>query len=198
MSLRLCLALLMFLSVPSYGVDDTQEVYSQDKRVFRIGKIIRAFQRTDRLKIENDHIWADTAARSLCKSSLLSLKLECLLSSAAEYCKEKYNVQESVDSCKLYLDVLIVNAMNQESFISKRERFDILKKSKSREFLQQQLMTRYGEVATEFSMSREFVCGLERVDCFAAGIDSFCRDRSDTGRLTWQACVGALVRFSIE
>lgn len=187
-----------FLSSYLYAQEPKGGIYGQEQRVFRISKIIKAFQRTSTDRLEEDSIWAEVASRSLCRSSLLSLKLECLLSSAGEYCIDKYTNQEERESCKLYLDILLVNALSQESFISKRERFDILKKSKSREYLKRQLMTRYGEVATVFSMSPNFVCGLERVDCFATGIDSFCRENSDKGNLTWQACVGALVRFSIE
>ena len=182
----------------TFGEDKENLIYGEDQRVFKIAKIIKAFQRTDRKFIVEDKIWADTAAKSLCSSSLLSLKLECLLSSAVEFCRDKYRKSEFFDSCKLYMDVLIVNSLSETSFISRREKFDILKRSKSQEFLQQQLLSRYGEVATAYSMSPEFVCGLERVECFAAGIDRFCRENSDRGRLTWQACVGALVRFTIE
>ena len=196
--IRLILICLIFHggNYPAYG--QANNVYKQDQRTFRIARIIKAFQKTSPEVLKADEVWAQAAVTSLCRSSLLSLKLECLLSSAVEYCEEKYRQREPADACILYLDVLIVNAMSETSFISRRERFDILKQSKSADFLRRQLMVRYGEVATVFTMSEDFVCGLEKIDCFAASIDSFCRKRSDRGRLTWQACVSALLRFSVE
>ena len=195
-------ALIISLATSSlaYGKKDVELdkfVYREDRRIAEIRAMISSFLETKSGHILDAETWVSNLAKTSCNSGLISLKIECLLTSGTNYCREKYGRKKFQDRCFKYMDVLIINSLSEGSFLSRKEKYQMVKKYKNfNKAVKRELMNRYGAVATSFAMSKEFKCGLENVACFAEGVDNFCQRYSDEGRLTWQTCVGSLIRFT--
>ena len=169
--------------------------YAQSTRIHQISKVLKAYQSVSSEELIDDRLWFYQASRSLCRSPIHELRTSCLMSAAQDYCKEKR--KQNHKDCLAYSDVIITNILNHDSFISKRERYNLLKKSKNpHKDIMHHLNHQYGQLAITFSMSSSYVCGLEKAQCFASGVDNFCQQYSNKGHLPWQACVAALLSFT--
>ena len=129
--------------------------------------------------------------KGLCRSTIPGLKNQCLIKAMSKSCKRKLT---SSPYCLDVSDLMIVNKLSLNRFLSHRERFQLLKKSDSySKSLGRALQEKYASLAMEFRLSKG--CQEFFKPCFASRIDKFYLKYSDDGRLPWQSCVGALVWF---
>lgn len=194
--MKACLIIVM-VWLPWQAKGAPGQDYHLSLRLKAIINILNSLENTPKDQLFRDYNWLSLQGARTCDTEFLSVKISCMIENAKAYCKENYGTNGG--NCLAYMDMMIVNSLNESMFISSREKYHLLKsKGFSEDQFHQVLENRYGELATSFAMSRHFVCGLEREACFAEGLDSFCIEFSDKGRLPYQACLGALMRFTVS
>ena len=193
--MKACLVkFILFLLLADLSYSAQLLPFREAKRVKRIQKILKVLENTDSKLFKKDLAWARLLNSRICDTELLSVKVSCLVEQSKRACKKRKENERR--SCLLHMDLIIVNVLNESMFISNREKYKMLKDAFIDDnIFNKNLEHRYGELATSFAMSKYFVCSLHRPSCFGAGLDSFCREFSDTGRLPYQACLGALLSF---
>ncbi len=171
------------------------EVFDHQSRVQKISNTIEAIFSTPKQQLNNTKELIQQETYRICRSSLLSLKLPCYIDQGKKFCNSF--TESEYENCLLYMDLFTINFLSQKSFISKREKYKIIKKYKNfKKVFNEKLLSRYGELSTIYALNKHFKCGLDKLDCFSKGLDHFCREYSDKGKLTWQSCVGAVIEFT--
>ena len=172
------------------------EPYLDQNRQAYIASVLRAFGETSMLDISNTYEYISVAERNHCRSSLSDLRTDCLLSYARKNCATADNA-ESLSSCELYSDVIVVNKLSTKSFINRTERYRMLtnKKSDFREAMTNRLQQKYARIVTQFSMTDAADCRDTDFNCLSRGLDQFCLDYANTQSLSWQHCIGASLWF---
>ena len=172
------------------------EPYLDQNRQAYIASVLQAFGETSMLDISNTYEYISVAERNHCRSSLSDLRTDCLLSYARKNCATADNA-ESLSSCELYSDVIVVNKLSTKSFINRTERYRMLtnKKSDFREAMTNRLQQKYARIVTQFSMTDAADCRDTDFNCLSRGLDQFCLDYANTQSLSWQHCIGASLWF---
>jgi hypothetical protein len=169
-----------------------RQPYLEDSREQYIASVLTAFNETDLNAILNTYRYLDVARRNNCRSSASDLRADCLLSYARKNCETAGNAL-AVRHCELYSDVIVVNKLNEGVFISRSERFGIMKgkRGKYRDVLANRIQQKYARIVTHFSIAGGADCVGGNFNCLARELDKFCLDYANTESLSWQHCVGA-------
>ena len=138
-------------------------------------------------------IFANMLMKQRCTSSFQSLKTQCLTHETGKTCRELGGNDEG-RKCTIIFDVIIVNLLNQEVFLSTDERNQLLKKYAAEE-IGHELNRRYGTLCTEFLFSPFFPKNARDRKQISESIDKFCLNRASLGKLSWQVCSSAMVWF---
>ena len=172
------------------------EPYLAKNRVAYVAKVLQAFSKTKILNIQNTYSYINVVERNNCRSSMSDLKAECLLSFAKDNCRETGS-GESKDNCELYSDIIIVNKLSENAFITRSERYRMLKNSNSdfRTAVAGRLRQEYARIVTHFSLTEGSECDNEDFECLAKGLDQFCLDYTNRESLSWQYCMSASLWF---
>lgn len=182
-------AWLLVFAVADAGA---RQPYLEENREFYIASVLTAFRATDLNRILNTYRYIDVARRNNCRSSASDLRADCLLSYARKNCETAGNAL-AVKHCALYSDVIVVNKLNEGVFISRGERFGIMKdkRGKYRDVLANRIQQKYARIATHFSIAGGADCAGGNFNCLARELDRFCLDYANTESLSWHHCVGA-------
>lgn len=165
--------------------------WDENNRIPYLKKALFAIRKAKEDDLENARKFVNLT-HNTCKSSLPDLKLSCMISGVNRYCKGRGDVK----ICRYYGDVLMINRLNEGSFLKKRRRYEIMRTRKDyRKAFYEALMHRYAGIATQFYLLEDFSCKEDDWDCIAPILDRFCRDYNNRGKITYQTCAGALVWF---
>jgi hypothetical protein len=193
-TLLFCFNLLWILIIGSTCY--ASETYLRENRVAYVSKVLQAFGKTKIHDIHNTYSYINVVERNNCRSNLSDLKAECLLSFAKENCTEAGSV-ESKDNCELYSDIIIVNKLSENVFVTRSERYRMLKNS-SKDFrtaMAGRLQQEYSRLVTHFSLTEGSDCDNEDFECLGKGLDQFCLDYTNRESLSWQYCMSASLWF---
>jgi len=193
--MKLTLAFAVILIILGMSESFSEEIYEQGNRKSYIQESLDALRHTDSKIVVDVHNYISAIERNNCRSSIESLKIECLLSAAKSNCEEK-RTESLKKKCDLFSDIIVINKLSGKNFLSRRERYRMMKTSQNyRKTLLKELRRKYAEVATDFSLTNRSDCKSTDTKCLAEGIDQFCLGYADFKDLSWQYCVGALVWF---
>ena len=189
----LCFFILLMGPKPALAKKD---LWQKDKRASYIATALAVLEGSDKevLKEAKDKVLDDI--KGDCRSSILDIKVKCLMEEADRFCFSK---GKDYNSCLVYHDILIANKLSISKFISARERYRIYKeKGRSKDVFDALLTERYAKIAADFSLSESLLCFEKTEPCFAKSIDHFCLDISKKGLYPWQSCVSALLWFMTD
>lgn len=173
-----------------------EKPYLEENRAEYISIVLQAFNDTLINDIFNTHSYINVIENNSCRSSLSDLKVECLLSYAKNNCKEIRDAKLK-SSCELYSDIIIVNKLSEKTFVSRTERYRMLKNTSYdfRTAMTNRLQQKYSRIVTEFYLTDGADCAEEDFDCLAKSLDRFCLDYTNTHSLSWQYCMSATLWF---
>ncbi len=173
-----------------------EQPYLEQSRRDYIASALQAFFEAGELEIANTQEYLDVAERNSCRASNSDLRTDCLLSYAARNCDAVAN-QRNAANCQFYSDVMVVNKLSQDAFITRSERYRILSSNSSdgRGAIEGRLQQKYARLVAHFSLTDAANCGNTDFSCLARSLDRFCLDYANTQSLSWQHCVGAAVWF---
>ncbi|MFK7826620.1 MAG: hypothetical protein AB8G05_20940 [Oligoflexales bacterium] len=168
--------------------------WSEQKKINYIGNSLAALIATPINKILKIQKQMGVENRSSCRSSIINLKLQCLMKQMNIYCG-KFAGRRS-KQCKYISDTIIVNKLSENDHLSSRERFFLLKKKGShQEKMSDALMKKYSNIAAKLSLSKFLDCYEVNHECFAHSLNNFCTEYNYRGELGWQSCVSSLLWF---
>lgn len=182
----------VILSPVSYA----EKPYLEQNRLAYISKVLQAFSETEINKILNTYSHINVIENNNCRSSSSDLKVECLLSYARNSCDELPGTRMK-DNCELYSDIIVVNKLSEKTFVSRTERYRMLKNTSYdfRTAMSNRLQQKYSRIVTEFFLSKESDCDDKDFKCLAKALDHFCLDYTNTKSLSWQYCMSASIWF---
>lgn len=170
--------------------------YHRENRISYIENSLKAFQNTTTRNLTNTRKYIVIVDRNNCRSNLSDLRVACLLRFAKDNCKSMKAMNEN-KFCGFYSDIMIVNQLSENLFISRAEQYQLLKDQQDKNldatvsFLQQ----KYARLATLFSFSQTLDCQSNDLTCLSKQLDNFCLNYSNQHNLSWQYCVAAIVDF---
>ena len=187
---------LVFIGLTVSPNSYAEKPYLDENRIIYISKVLQAFSETPINKIFNTYSYVNVIENNNCRSSSSDLKVECLLSYARNNCKETRNTKLK-NNCELYSDIIVVNKLSEKTFVSKSERYRMLKNTSYdfRTVMTGRLQQKYSKIVTEFFLTGRANCGDEDFACLAKGLDKFCLDYTNTHSLSWQHCMSASLWF---
>lgn len=170
--------------------------YVEENRIEYLTKVLQAFDDTPVSKIVNSYRYMSIIESNNCRSSLSDLKIECMLSHARSSCNEIKSSREKLN-CELYSDIIITNKLSEKTFVSKAERYRMLKNTSDNftTVMANRLQQKYSRIITTFYLEKGATCADNDFSCLARNIDQFCLDYSNIHSLSWQYCVSASVWF---
>lgn len=170
--------------------------YTKKRREDYIVKVLETFDLTNPEYIRNTYSYIGIVDQNNCKSSLSNLRVQCLMDFSAQNCRELKD-SKAIRDCEYYSDIIIVNKLSENIFVSRSERYRMMKNASEdfRTVMANRLMQKYSRVVTEFSLSEFSSCRNKNFNCLAKGIDRFCLDFTNKQSLSWQYCMSAIVWF---
>ena len=170
--------------------------YTKKRRVEYIEKVLETFDLTKPELIQNTYSYIGIVDKNNCKSGLSNLRVQCLMDSAAQNCRELKD-SKAIRDCEFYSDIVIVNKLSENIFVSRSERYRMMKNASEdfRTVMANRLMQKYSRIVTQYSLSDYSSCRNKNFKCLAKGIDLFCREYTNTQSLSWQYCMSAIVWF---
>ena len=191
MSIGLTVSILLMLEVTGGAV----EPYRPANRSEYIKGALEAFASTNYATVRDVYSYVSAVERNQCRSFDDSFKVRCLMKAVDKNCRAKRSRAQRA-LCHKYSDIVVVNKLSETVFVSKRERYHMMKHARDyRAAMLNALQQKYVTVATEFALWGGAKCSSDEPSCLARGIDKFCLNYSDHKHLSWQYCVGSLVWF---
>ncbi len=193
------IALTTLLSLVS--LEEAQSsIYEESRLQMYLEDTLDAILKADSKALTNADEYVQAIAQSRCRSSHLTLRMECLIQEAKRYCNAIRQATEKKD-CHLYADILVVNRLSEGAFLDRSEKYRIMSKYKDyRKQIGKELLYKYAAIVAEFKISGEIEESwledeLPPNQKLAVGIRNFCSEFSNRNKMSWQSCVGAVVWF---
>jgi len=169
---------------------DTHRV---DQRVAYLKQALQAVRETPPDLLERASEYARVLDRGACSSSAMRLKVECLMTAAQRYCRNK----KAADArrCPIYMDVAVSNVLADRQLVSTDRRYELMRRYRDpRRELAREVQQVQGALAVDFRLRMGEV-KADDDDRLAKNIDRYCVLTADTTSLAWQACASSLVWF---
>ena len=193
MRILIVLAILFSRDVPRTLAFSTME-WSEEKKISYIGNGLVSLIETPLSRILKIQKQMGVENRSSCRSSIINLKLQCLIKRMNIYCNKMSGKRRR--QCNYISDTVIVNKLSENDHLTSRERFFLLKqKGSHEEKMSDALMKKYSNIAAKLSLSNFLECYEVNQACFAHSINNFCTEYNYKGELGWQSCVSSLIWF---
>ena len=171
---------------------NAKPIHDASSRSERILKTLTVLRSSDLSDLDDTRSYLTVMERNSCRSNFERLRVECLLQAARKNCLSKRGTQR--DDCFLYSDILVVNLLSEDSFITNEERFHIMKHHRDyRAHIREALDRSYAALTVDFVVSKFYRCEADDFSCLSSAIDAFCFDCAERRNLSWQYCVSALV-----
>ncbi|NRA45279.1 MAG: hypothetical protein HRU09_10025 [Oligoflexales bacterium] len=194
MKTRIFLLMIVLFSDAPRAISYSTLGWSDEKKVNYIGNSLVSLIETpvDRIKKIQKQLGVEN--RSSCRSSIINLKLQCLMKRMNIYCNKMTGKRRR--QCRYISDTVIVNKLSENDHLTSRERFFLLKqKGSHEEKMSDALMKKYSNIAAKLSLSNFLECYEVNHECFAHSINNFCTEFNFKGELGWQSCVSSLLWF---
>jgi hypothetical protein len=162
-----------------------------DQRVAHIKVALESVRAASSDALDQANEYARVLVRGACASGVQRLKVECLMTAARRYCRNRGEAEAR--RCQLYMDVIASNVLADEQLISPEKRYQIMRAYKDyRRELAHELRRIQGALAVDFRLR---MGEAEDADSMAKNIDQYCLTTADETNLAWQTCVSSLVWF---
>jgi hypothetical protein len=169
---------------------DSGGSYAVERRVSFIAGALAAVRTTPPEALQAAADYARTLAHGACSAGVQRLRVECLMTAARRYCRDR---AAEGGRCEQYMDVLAANVLADEQLIPPAQRYQIMRHSKDyRHALARELGRIQGALAVDFRL-RMGPAGDD--SAMAQKIDRYCVTTADETNLAWQTCVAALVWY---
>ncbi len=166
-----------------------------DKKSEYVERAIMAIKHASTERLQSA-VKAAQQIRNGCRSKIKSIEVQCILEKEREYCASF--AEGGLNKCLLRVDVAVTNKLSERSFLTNRERYEILKSShKVKQPYQKVLMHRYSNLVAQMALWTGVSCENlgDNLSCLGKKISRFCQDVGPGQGKTWQACVGGIVWF---
>ncbi|MEM6733938.1 MAG: hypothetical protein AAF658_20415, partial [Myxococcota bacterium] len=164
----------------------------RETRVTYIEESLDALDGLSRERHEDLMRFVDATARNRCRSTIYRLEISCLLQATASNCRGFPRGLTRVH-CQKASDLVVVNKLAEDAFISDEERYAIMKQTADyRPAFRRALEERYATIVTRLVLAGEL--GADRRS-LAESIDTHCHSLSDSDDLSWQHCTAAVIWF---
>lgn len=180
-------ALILLLAV---NADNTHRV---DQRVAYLKQALQAVRETPPDMLDRASEYARVLDRGACSSSVMRLKVECLMTAAQRYCRNK----KAADArrCPVYMDLAVSNVLADRQLVSTDRRYELMRRFRDpRRELAREVRQVQGALVVDFRLRMGDVADSND-DLMAKNIDRYCVLTADTTSLAWQACASSLVWF---
>ncbi|MEZ4269957.1 MAG: hypothetical protein R3C68_00490 [Myxococcota bacterium] len=143
-------------------------------------------------KLEDAYNYVSAMQGTRCRSSFARLRVQCLIEIAHDNCRDRRG--NAKDDCLLYSDVIVVNHLSEDEFISPEQRYRIMRDHRDyRPRLRTALDREYAALTTRLILSIDDICKADDYPCLSKHIDTFCLDYADKHNISWQYCVAAML-----
>jgi len=186
-------ALLLLSIAAATAHAQPEQTYRADLRVAYLKAALGAVRETPAETLDRAYEYARVLDRGACASAAVRLKVECLMTAARRYCKNK----KAADArrCPIYMDLAMSNVLADKQLITTDRRYEIMRRYRDpRHELAHEVRRVQGALAVDFRLRMGKV-GDEKDDALAKHIDQYCVLTADTTSLAWQACASSLVWF---
>jgi hypothetical protein len=185
-------ALFLLLGTAAHAADSS-DTYRADLRVGYLRAALETVRETPRDTLDRAFEYARVLDRGACSSAVIRLKVECLMTAAARYCKNK----KAADAkrCPTYMDLAASSVLAERQLITTDRRYEILRRHRDpRRALMADLRRVQGALAVDFRL-RMGAAGDGDDATLAKNIDRYCVLTADSTSYSWQACTSSLVVF---
>jgi hypothetical protein len=182
------LALALVVVSTSASADETHRA---DQRADHIAHALAAIRQTPPASLKQESDYAHVLMRGACASSVERLQVECLMTAARRYCRNKSSAD--TQRCQDGMDVIISNLLGETQLIPLDKRYQIMTHEKDyRRALAHELRRIQGALAVDLRLRM----GDTADDTgLATNIDRYCLATGDEHDLAWPTCVSSLVWF---
>lgn len=165
-----------------------EETYAPAARVTYLEEALAAVKATSPKALEQAERHVAALAGSTCASEFRRLTVECLVSAASRYCKNR--PAHEATTCPLVLDLVVTNYLAQEEFISQDRRYELMRAKDYRHQMDLEVRESQGALAADFALRTQ-----NDALAIPGRIDRYCLEGAQSSELSWQSCAGALVWF---
>ncbi|MEO0459753.1 MAG: hypothetical protein AAF219_02830 [Myxococcota bacterium] len=146
-------------------------------------------------KVNDIRRYVDAISRTKCRSEVDRLRIQCLLQATRRNCRG-FAAGDSRTHCEAASDVIVVNKLAEEAFLSVETRYEIMKKRDFRRELTRELDRRYATLTADLVVSGKVSkCAQDDHLCQSRGIDAYCLEHADQSDLSWHHCAAAIAWF---
>lgn len=166
--------------------------YTQDDRVQRLIRSFEALQVFSRKSLQNSYEYVSAVDRNQCDSDVHQVRVKCLMNFAPKVCKSVKRKRRK--DCHIVVDTLISLRLGERRFLSKRDKFRILRNSQqNKSRLDLELKMKWANLSFGFCSHRGRACADTNPVDLAQELDTYCLNRSGQLGLSWQECVSAIL-----
>lgn len=164
--------------------------WEKESRIKYISDTYSAITSTEKTGLQNISEAVSRNIKSKCRSSLPSLKIECLIKTMKSHCSKSGG-----SNCNKIADTAIIAKLAKSYLLSSKEKFSLVNAPGDyAENMKRELEKKYAAIATEYSLE-DVSCHPSDQSCIGENLDNFCLNMSASGRLPWQTCVGCVLWF---
>jgi hypothetical protein len=183
-------ALVLALVAALAGHAAADETHRAELRVAHIARALAAVRQTPPATRKLESEYAHVVARGACSSSVERLQVECLMTAARRFCRDRDDAERCADG----MDVILGNLLGEAQLIPLDKRYQIMTHAKDyRRELARELRRIQGVLAVDLAQ-RMGDAGDDDAR-LAAHIDRYCLATGDEHDLAWPTCVSSLVWF---
>lgn len=180
-----------------------------------IGPLSQSLSKADRIQTIQDMLVAGRSLKadqkekgvafasklngSLCQGDQIAIQLACWRSGIESYCQNEDSSQRN--NCQKFLEMVVVNGLNQKVWVSAQERYQVLKgQRKGGDAVKDLMDQKFGVLALDFAQGSSKICGGSlmfqpaTLACLSSEIEMFCHNPGRRN-LSWQGCATALSWF---
>jgi hypothetical protein len=172
-------------------VSATPLPFEKTQRQAQLQKALSTLQKTPLTRVHSVRDLMKAAHRQQCRSLFDMQMLKCMLTQAKSICE-----RDQFSGCEVLADLILVNLLNEERFISKEERFEISQENSDYPSAHERsLMKKYSVLATQLSLTSGKPCADSDNECLASETDRFCAAHAQEQHVPWQACSSGIIWF---
>ncbi|MEL6339269.1 MAG: hypothetical protein AAFP04_09520 [Myxococcota bacterium] len=146
-------------------------------------------------KVSDIRRYVNATSRNKCRSEVYRLRIQCLLQATRRNCRG-FTAGDPRTYCEAASDVIVVNKLAEEAFLSVETRYEIMKKRDFRRELTRELDRRYATLTADLVVSgRVNKCAERDYLCQSRGIDAYCLEHAEQSDLSWHYCAAAIAWF---
>ena len=130
-------------------------IYEESRLEQYLEATLDAIARADPKSLRTADELLEAIAQTRCRSRHVALKMECLIHEARTHC-DAIRGDAQKRYCHLYADILVVNRLNEDTFLNRSAKFQIMERYKDyRKQIRKELLYKYAAIVAELKISGE-------------------------------------------